>query len=166
MAIPVKHFPLTSLLLLALLVISSAVAVSDSPFIVAHKKVALQRLKSGAERVTVSIDIYNHGSEVAYNVSLTDDNWGQDMFAFVNGETSNSWERLEGGTHVSHSFELGSKVKGKFYGAPACITFRKPTKAALQVAYSNDILPLDILADGPTENKFEWIHPLKFLRGF
>ena len=45
-----------------LLFISSAVASSDAPFIVAHKKATLKRLKSGAERVLVNIDIYNEGS--------------------------------------------------------------------------------------------------------
>ena len=34
---------------------------------------------------------------------------------------------------VSHSFELEAKVKGPFYGAPALVTFRVPSKAVLQV---------------------------------
>ena len=34
---------------------------------------------------------------------------------------------------LSHSFELEAKQKGVFYGSPAVITFRIPTKAALQV---------------------------------
>lgn len=34
---------------------------------------------------------------------------------------------------ISHSFELEAKEKGIFNGAPALITFRIPTKAALQV---------------------------------
>lgn len=37
------------------------------------------------------------------------------------------------GALVSHAFELDSKVQTLFYGAPAVITFRVPTKAALQV---------------------------------
>lgn len=47
-------------------------------------------------------------------------------------------------------------MKGLFYGTPALITFKIPTKAALQVAYSTPILPLDILADKTTNGKFEW----------
>ena len=43
-----------------------------------------------------------------------------------------------------------------FYGAPAVITFRIPTKAALQEAYSTSILPLDVLSEIPPEKKFEW----------
>lgn len=37
---------------------------------------------------------------------------------------------------VSHSFDLEAKTKGMFYGAQAVITFRIPTKAALQVGHS------------------------------
>ncbi|GJZ67418.1 hypothetical protein Tco_0630658 [Tanacetum coccineum] len=36
---------------------SSAIAATDSPFIVAHEKATLNRLKSGFEKVSVSIDI-------------------------------------------------------------------------------------------------------------
>ncbi|KAK4603163.1 hypothetical protein RGQ29_011937 [Quercus rubra] len=145
---------------LALLLVSSTLGSSDVPFIVAHKKASLTRLKSGAERVSVSIHIYNQGSSTAYDVSLTDDSWSQDVFDIVSGNTSNSWERLEGGGLLTHSFELEGKTKGLFYGAPAVITFRIPTKAALQEAYSTPILPLDVLADRPPEKKFEGVKRL------
>ncbi|RVX06820.1 hypothetical protein CK203_015062 [Vitis vinifera] len=169
----------------ALILVSSTLGSSDVPFIVAHKKASLTRLKSGAERVSVSIDIYNQGStnlhfprllgmetkdllwcgssntgeallRTAYDVSLTDDSWSQDVFNIVSGNTSTSWERLDAGGLLSHAFELESKVEGMFYGAPAVITFRIPTTAALQEAYSTPILPLDILAVRPPEKKFEW----------
>lgn len=91
----------------------------------------------------------------AYDVSLTDDSWSNDVFDIVSGNTSMSWERLDTGALVSHAFELESKVQGLFYGAPAVIKFRVPTKAALQEAYSTPILPLDILADTPPEKKLE-----------
>ncbi|XP_058179917.1 uncharacterized protein LOC131298457 [Rhododendron vialii] len=142
-------------LLLALFLVSSTLASSDAPFIVAHKKATLTRLKPGIERVSVSIDIYNHGSATAFDVSLTDDSWTKDTFEIVSGNTSMSWERLDAGALVSHAFELDSKVRTLFYGAPAVITFRVPTKAALQEAYSTPILPLDILADKPAEKKFD-----------
>ncbi|XP_059598347.1 uncharacterized protein LOC100241257 [Vitis vinifera] len=141
----------------ALILVSSTLGSSDVPFIVAHKKASLTRLKSGAERVSVSIDIYNQGSTTAYDVSLTDDSWSQDVFNIVSGNTSTSWERLDAGGLLSHAFELESKVEGMFYGAPAVITFRIPTTAALQEAYSTPILPLDILAVRPPEKKFEWV---------
>lgn len=142
-------------LLVSLFLVSSALASSDAPFIVAHKKATLTRLKPGIERVSVSIDIYNQGSATAYDVSLTDDSWSKDTFEIVSGNTSMSWERLDAGALVSHAFELDSKVQTLFYGAPAVITFRVPTKAALQEAYSTPILPLDILADKPAEKKFD-----------
>ncbi|KAL2939647.1 Translocon-associated protein subunit beta [Bienertia sinuspersici] len=139
-----------------LFIISSAIASSsDEPFIVAHKKATLKRLKSGAERVLVSIDIYNEGSATAYDVSLTDDSWPEDAFDIIDGKTSSSWERLDVGALVSHSFELEAKVKGKFQGSPAVIKYRVPTKAALQEAFSTPIFPLDILEDRPPEAKFE-----------
>ncbi|KAG6588872.1 translocon-associated protein subunit beta-like [Cucurbita pepo subsp. pepo] len=146
--------------LLALLLVSSTIATSDVPFIVAHKKASLTRLKSGAERVSVSIDIYNQGSSTAYDVSLNDASWPGDVFDVISGETSKSWERLDAGGHLSHSFELEAKTKGMFHGSPAVVTFRVPTKSALQEALSTPILPLDVLADRLPENKFEWVKRL------
>ncbi|KAE8661661.1 GEM-like protein 5-like [Hibiscus syriacus] len=99
-----------------------ATATGDAPFIIAHKKASLTRLKSGSERVSVSIEIYNQGFS---------------------------------GALLSHPFELEAKKQGMFYGAPAVITFRIPTKAALQEAYSTEILPLDVLERSP--EKFEWV---------
>ncbi|XP_002298662.2 uncharacterized protein LOC7461631 isoform X3 [Populus trichocarpa] len=147
-------------LVLSLLLVSSSIASSDVPFIVAHKKATLSSLKSGAERVSVSIDIYNQGSSTAYDITLVDDHWPQDMFNVVSGNTSQSWERLHAGGLLSHSFELDGKVKGLFLGSPAVITFRIPTKAALQEAYSTPILPLDVLADKPPVQKLEWAKKL------
>ncbi|KAI8031678.1 Translocon-associated protein subunit beta [Camellia lanceoleosa] len=144
---------LVSVLIAALFL---TLASSDAPFIVAHKKATLTRLKSGVERVSASIDIYNQGSATAYDVSLTDDSWSKDVFHIISGNTSMSWERLDVGALVSHAFELESEVQALFYGAPAVITFRIPTKAALQEAYSTPILPLDILADRPPVKKFVW----------
>ncbi|GMP29767.1 hypothetical protein CsSME_00004738 [Camellia sinensis var. sinensis] len=148
---------LVSVLIAALFL---TLASSDAPFIVAHKKATLTRLKSGVERVSASIDIYNQGSATAYDVSLTDDSWSKDVFHIISGNTSMSWERLDVGALVSHDFELESEVQALFYGAPAVITFRIPTKAALQEAYSTPILPLDILADRPPVKKFEWAKTL------
>ncbi|KAK6155347.1 hypothetical protein DH2020_009595 [Rehmannia glutinosa] len=143
-------------ILAALLLAASTIASSEGPFIVAHKKASLTRLKSGSERVSVSIDVYNQGSATAYDVTLNDDSWSQEIFEVVSGNTSISWERLDAGAVLSHSFELEAKTKTVFYGPPAVITFRIPTKAALQEAYSTAILPLDILADRPPEKKFDW----------
>ncbi|XP_068652363.1 uncharacterized protein [Aristolochia californica] len=139
---------------------SAAFASGDAPFIVASKKISLTRLKYGAEKVEVSIDIYNKGLETAYDVSLSDDSWAPDVFDVVSGNTSKSWERLDVESKVSHSFILESKVKGLFYGAPAVIKYRVPSKAALQEAYSTPILPLDILAERPPEKKFEIVKRL------
>ncbi|OAY37147.1 translocon-associated protein subunit beta [Manihot esculenta] len=144
------------LILVFLFLVSSSLATTDVPFIVANKKATLNRLKSSAERVSVTIDIYNQGTSTAYDVSLVDDHWPQDIFDIISGNTSQSWERLDAGGILSHSFELEGKVKGSFYGSPAVITFRIPTKSALQEAYSTPILPLDVLADRPPEKKFEW----------
>uniref|UniRef100_A0A2P2LB89 Translocon-associated protein subunit beta n=1 Tax=Rhizophora mucronata TaxID=61149 RepID=A0A2P2LB89_RHIMU len=156
--------PATTTLLVAVVaffffLVSASLSVAsnaDAPFIVAHKKASLNRLKSGAERVSISIDIYNQGSSTAYDVNLVDNNWPQDIFEIVSGNTSNSWERLDAGGLLSHTFELEGKVKGMFYGSPAVITFRIPTKDALQEAYSTPILPLDILAEKTPEKSFEW----------
>ncbi|KAI3690812.1 hypothetical protein L2E82_49021 [Cichorium intybus] len=62
---------LPSLLFVFLIVSSTTIVGSDSPFIVAYKKATLNRLKSSAEKVSVSIDIYNQGSAliIEYNTS-------------------------------------------------------------------------------------------------
>ncbi|XP_031119897.1 translocon-associated protein subunit beta [Ipomoea triloba] len=146
----------SSLALLFFFLVSwTAVASSDGPFIIAHKKATSTRLKSGSERISVSINIYNEGSATAYDLSLKDDTWPKSIFDIVTGNTSMSWERLDVGGALSHSFELEAKAKTIFYGPPAIVTFRVPTKAALQEAYSTPILPLDLLAERPTEKKFD-----------
>ncbi|KAK8653208.1 hypothetical protein V6N13_127218 [Hibiscus sabdariffa] len=142
--------------LVILFLVSATTATGNTPFIIAHKKALLTRLKSGTERVSVSIDIYNQGFSTAYDVSLVDDSWPQEMFGIVSGNTSKSWERLDAGGVLSHSFELEAKRQGMFNGVPAVITYRIPTKASLQEAYSTPILPLDILAERPPEKKLEW----------
>ncbi|CAN6472224.1 unnamed protein product [Victoria cruziana] len=141
------------LLLLASL---AAASTPDAPFLIVHKKVDLSRLKSGAERLSVSVDVYNEGTATAYDVSLNDNSWATDLFELMTGSTSKSWERLDAGSSLSHSFILESKKKGSFHAAPAVVKFRVPSKAALQEAYSTPILPLDILAERPPEKKFEW----------
>lgn len=154
MADPISKFLIAFVLIASLLLCSHAS--SDVPFIVAHKKASLNRIKSGAERVSVTIDIYNQGTSTAYDVSLADDSWPSDLFSVISGTTSKSWEKLDAGGILSHSFELEAKSKGVFNGEPAVVKFRVPTSAALQEALSSPILPLDILADRPPEKKFEW----------
>ncbi|RDX71919.1 Translocon-associated protein subunit beta [Mucuna pruriens] len=154
MADPIAKALIAFALLASLLLCSHAS--SDVPFIVAHKKATLNRLKSGAERVFVTVDIYNQGTSTAYDVSLADDSWPSDTFDVISGSTSKSWERLDAGGILSHTFELEAKTKGVFSGEPAVIKFRVPTKSALQEALSTPILPLDVLADRPPEKKFEW----------
>ncbi|XP_028771341.1 translocon-associated protein subunit beta [Neltuma alba] len=144
----------------SLLCSSLAGASSDVPFILAHKKATLNRLKSGAERVAVTIEIYNQGTSTAYDVSLTDDSWPNDAFNVVSGSMSKTWERLDAGGILSHTFELEATQKGVYSGEPAVIKFRVPTKAALQEAYSTPILPLDVLADRPPEKKLDWVKKL------
>ncbi|CAN8299717.1 unnamed protein product [Cochlearia groenlandica] len=137
------------------MLVSASFATLEMPFMVVHKKATLNTLKSGAERVSVSFDIYNQGSATAYEVTLNDNSWDKHTFEVVNGNTSRSWERLDAGGILSHSFELESKVKGMFYGAPTMVTYRIPTKTALQQAFSTPILPLDILADKPPTDKLD-----------
>ncbi|KAL8097582.1 uncharacterized protein LOC141683906 [Apium graveolens] len=151
------------IILSVVLLLTSLVSCADGPFIVAHKKASLNRLKSGAERVSVSIDVYNQGSATAYDVSLNDDSWSNEYFNIVSGNTSTSWERLDAGALLSHTFELESKLQTVFYATPAIIRFRVPTKAALQEAFSTPLLPLDLLADKPVEKKFDLVC---FLRSF
>ncbi|CAD6269772.1 unnamed protein product [Miscanthus lutarioriparius] len=157
---------LVALLLLGLVANASAAA-ADAPFVVAHKKVSLSRPKPGVERVAVSLDLYNQGSATAYDVSINDDSWPTEAFELVTGEKSKTLERLDPGATASHTYVLETKTQGRFQGSPAIITYRVPTKTALQEAYSTPIFPLDILAERPPEKKFEWakdeVQALEFL---
>ncbi|XP_042019944.1 translocon-associated protein subunit beta-like [Salvia splendens] len=155
-----SNFGFPIFILAALLLASSTIATSQAPFIVAHKKASLTSLKPGSERVSVSIDIYNQGSATAYDVTLHDDNWSSDVFGIVAGNTSVSWERLDAGVVLSHSFELEAKTKTVFYSPPAVVTYRVPTKSTLQEAFSTPILPLEILADRPPVKKLDWAKKL------
>ncbi|KAM0006339.1 hypothetical protein Hdeb2414_s0176g00823651 [Helianthus debilis subsp. tardiflorus] len=56
---------LTLTTVVLLLIAPSVIDGSEAPFIVAHKKATLNRLKSGADKLSVSIDIYNRGSAYA-----------------------------------------------------------------------------------------------------
>ncbi|KAD7478727.1 hypothetical protein E3N88_01863 [Mikania micrantha] len=96
----------------------------------------------------------------AYDVSLTDDGWSPEIFNIISGNTSISWERLDVGAVLSHSFELESTVKTVFYSTPAVITFRVPTKAALQEAYSTSLMPLEILSEKPKESPLNLVSRL------
>ncbi|KAL5101885.1 hypothetical protein RYX36_006212, partial [Vicia faba] len=129
---------------------------SSLPFIVTHKKASLSRLKTSAKTFSITIDIYNQGASTAYDVSLSDENWPTDLFSIISSTTSKTWEKLDVGYVLSHTFELETKSKGVFSGEPAVIKLCVPTNVVLQVALSTPILPLDILADRPPEKKFEW----------
>ncbi|CAN4085476.1 unnamed protein product [Withania somnifera] len=146
-----------ALIIFTIFTVSSLTASSETPFLVAHKKYSVLNLKSGAERVSVSIDVYNHGSLAIYDVSLTDDSWSTEIFDLVAGNTSSSWEKLDAGSHVSHSFELESKVKTTYYSTPAVITYRIPTKSKLQVAYSTPIPGLETLAEKSVAYKLDLV---------
>ncbi|CAM0878762.1 unnamed protein product [Alopecurus aequalis] len=151
-----RSLALLGALLAAAFLCTSSSAAPDAPFLVAHKKVALARPSPGLERLTVSLDIYNQGSATAYDVSINDDSWPVEAFQIVSGEVSKTLERLDPGSTASHVFVLETKTKGKFQGSPSVIKYRVATKAALQEAYSTPILPLDILAERPPVQKFEW----------
>nr|GMD34464.1 Translocon-associated protein subunit beta [Ipomoea batatas] len=154
MAITNSPAMIVALALAALFMFSVAsVTASDGPFILAHKKVSLTKLSSTTERVSVSIDIYNRGSKTAYDVTLEDSSWDQEIFYFVTGNTSQSWEKLDVGSVVSHSFELESRVKTTYHGAPALITYHVASKPKLQIAYSTPIIPLAILSEKVVESK-------------
>ncbi|KAM0881600.1 hypothetical protein ACQ4PT_032844 [Festuca glaucescens] len=147
-----------SLLLAAAVLLSLlAAAVGDAPFVVSHKSVKLSRPGPGVERLVVTLDLYNQGSATAYDVSLNDDSWPQEAFDLVSGSTSKIVEKLEPGSTASHNFVLETKVQGRFQGSPAVIKYRVPTKAALQEAYSTPVLPFDILAERPPQQKFELV---------
>ncbi|XP_073060068.1 uncharacterized protein [Primulina eburnea] len=149
--------PIVFVLTLLSICFTFSESAAAAPFIVAHKRVSQKKLSQNMERVSVSIDIYNSGSDTAYDVTLTDDSWAQEVFDIVTGNTSKSWERLDTGALVSHSFELLSSVKTVYYGAPALITYRIPTKSKLQEAYSTPILPLKILSEEASETKINLV---------
>jgi len=148
---------LMSLMLLALLIFTAAV--DNTAFLVVHKKATIQRVKGG-ERINVGITLYNAGSATAYDVSLTDDTWPSSLFSLVSGNTSQTWDKLEAGGSLSHSFIVESRIKGPFSGSPAVVKYRVASKSTLQEAFSTPLPVLDILSDKPAEKKYDWVKKL------
>ncbi|KAH8933279.1 hypothetical protein BDL97_18G021900 [Sphagnum fallax] len=148
---------LMSLMLLALLVFTAAV--DNTAFLVVHKKATIQRVKGG-ESINVGITLYNAGSATAYDVSLTDDTWPSSLFSLVAGNTSQTWDKLEAGGSLSHSFIVESRIKGPFSGSPAVVKYRVASKSTLQEAFSTPLPVLDILSDKPAEKKYDWVKKL------
>jgi len=148
---------LMSLMLLALLIFTAAV--DNTAFLVVHKKATIQRVKGG-ERINVGITLYNAGSATAYDVSLTDDTWPSSLFSVVSGNTSQTWDKLEAGGSLSHSFIVESRIKGPFSGSPAVVKYRVASKSTLQEAFSTPLPVLDILSDKPAEKKYDWVKKL------
>lgn len=109
---------------------------------------------------TKLLELINFFCRTAYDVSINDDSWPKEAFELVSGEVSKTLERLDPGSTASHVFVLETKAQGRFQGSPAVIKYRVPTKAVLQEAYSTPILPLDILAERPPVQKFEWVKKL------
>ncbi|KAH7294710.1 hypothetical protein KP509_27G014700 [Ceratopteris richardii] len=126
----------------------------DDAFLIVQKRASISKLKS-AEHITVSFSIHNVGFSTAYDVTLNDDTWPSDKFELVSGNTSNSWDRLDGGKTLAHVFVLESKEKSVFYGAPAIVKYRVASKSALQEAYSTPLHELDLLSEKYHNQKFE-----------
>jgi translocon-associated protein subunit beta len=148
---------LMSLMLLTLLVFTAAI--DNTAFLVVNKKATIQRVKGG-ERINVGITLYNAGSATAYDVSLTDDTWPSSLFSLVSGNTSQTWDKLEAGGSLSHSFIVESRIKGPFSGSPAVVKYRVASKSTLQEAFSTPLPVLDILSDKPAEKKYDWVKKL------
>lgn len=72
----------------------------------------------------------------AYDLTLTDSSWMKDTFQVVSGNTSRSWERLDACISIYFTDLTLPAVTGIVYGAPALVTFRIPTKIALQVLFT------------------------------
>ncbi|KAE9588861.1 hypothetical protein Lalb_Chr22g0360081 [Lupinus albus] len=62
MADPISKTLILLYVFFILFFFSNSHASSDVPFIVAHKKANINKLKTGSETVSVTIDIYNQGS--------------------------------------------------------------------------------------------------------
>ncbi|TYH84150.1 hypothetical protein ES332_D02G179300v1 [Gossypium tomentosum] len=82
--------PLVKAFIARSFLVSATTIVSDSPFIIAHKKASLTKLKSGSKCISVSIDIYIEGFSTAYDVSLMDYSWLQDTSDVTSGNISES----------------------------------------------------------------------------
>lgn len=132
---------------------------ADDAFLVVHKKASISKVKS-SERVTVSISLHNVGSTTAYDVSLIDDTWPSQKFNLVSGNSSSSWDKLEGGKSFIHAFVLEPKEKCLFHGAPAVVKYRVAAKSQLQEAYSTPIQELDILSERSPDQKYKWLKTL------
>ncbi|KAL2620916.1 hypothetical protein R1flu_001121 [Riccia fluitans] len=138
-----------------LLAASSVAAAADTAFLVVHKKGDLVKSK-GTEKVTVSISLHNAGASTAYDVSLNDDTWPGEFFDVISGSPVQTWEKIDAGATLLHSFVLQAKAKGPFTSPPAVVKYRMAAKSVLQEAYSTPLPEFDILSDKPAANRFDW----------
>ncbi|KAH7291275.1 hypothetical protein KP509_29G009400 [Ceratopteris richardii] len=138
------------------LLLFSCVTATDDAFLVVHKRASISKVKS-SERVTVSISLHNVGFSTAYDVALNDETWPNEKFNLVSGNMSSSWDKLDAGKSLTHTFVLESKEKGLFYGAPAVVKYRVTAKSILQEAYSTPIHELDVLSEKSSDEKLEML---------
>ncbi|MCO5576810.1 hypothetical protein L7F22_030630 [Adiantum nelumboides] len=148
---------LRALGLLLLLLFYPFASATDEAFLLVHKRASISKLKTG-EHLTVSISLHNVGFSTAYDVTLNDDTWPIEKFNLVDGNSSNSWDKLEAGKSLIHVFVLESREKGLFYGSPAVVKYRVTGKSALQEAFSTPIQELDLLSEKSSEQKFLWVN--------
>ncbi|KAL3681081.1 hypothetical protein R1sor_024037 [Riccia sorocarpa] len=138
-----------------LLAVLGVAAAADTAFLIVHKTGDLVKGK-GTEKITVSISLHNAGTSTAYDVSLNDDTWPGELFDIISGTPVQTWEKIDAGATLVHSFLLQAKAKGPFTSPPAVVKYRMAAKSALQEAYSTPLPEFDILSDKPATNRFDW----------
>lgn len=150
---------LASAVLLLLCTLGHASASSESVLMLVSKTVRVKRISDSAEDVLVSLSVFNTGSSIAYDVALNDDTWPAADFDVV-GNATRTWDKLEGGSSVSHSFVAKPKAQGVFAAPPATVTFRLSSKPELQKSLSTPLAPLGLLQPQPKGAKWAWLKDL------
>lgn len=87
------------------------------------RKVVAEDVLVEFSNITVTYGIFNTGGSAAFSVDLTDASWG-DMYEVVEGETSQSWNRIAAGASVNHTIIVKPKYAGPLINQPAKVTYR------------------------------------------
>lgn len=135
---------------------------ADDAFLLATKKVVTKKV-AGGEEITLSFTIRNAGGSTAYDVSLEDNYWPEDIFN-VTGDVIKSWDTLESGGILEHSFVVKPKEKKEWPTPGAVVQYRTASMTTPQTLVSTYIPTLDLLSDKPPEKQYE--HLVAFARKY
>merc|ERR1711871_1799738 len=99
-------------------------ASSDRAFLLVQKSIAGEVVQGS--NVTVTLSVYNAGSEAARDVVLRDE-WPEESFDLVSGKYEENYESIAPSANVTNTFIVTPTVDGEFESARASVEYKYGT---------------------------------------